>query len=228
MKEYDYAIEYAKTFIGLTTALLGLTVTFAKNIVGSDYVVVFSTLLLVSWGLWLASVYCGARGVATIVVLAAGEDPDEQDEADADADGRAEGVFDPELNGLLQRQRWFFLVGSALAILTAFASLVVPPPSLESAKESCVDSAGAVSAPDATQESVEGRGVTRTCWFDGAARPLTPPSSNQLTQLCLGGCQLDLGGFPTVGSSGDQLNSLGLEGLTLALHFDPFSHCLDN
>jgi Na+/melibiose symporter-like transporter len=148
MKEYDYAIEYAKVFINLTTVLLGLTVTFISQIIGNNpHAKELTITMLVSWVFWIFSIFMGARSIADIVTLVAGSDdsptsedesptsedesptsedepPTSEDEPPTSEDESSRnddgGVFDQELNFKLQLQLVTFILGFLVLIGTAF------------------------------------------------------------------------------------------------------------
>ncbi|NJR38469.1 MAG: hypothetical protein HC781_06035 [Leptolyngbyaceae cyanobacterium CSU_1_4] len=125
MKQYDYAVEYSKIFINLATVLLGLTLTFTSNVVGKESSRIFVLMMLVSWILWIASIYMGARSIAIIVTIVAASTDSVAGDEDEDLSSSSDeslSVFDRSLQQRLRWQRRFFIYGFSVAALSAFVS----------------------------------------------------------------------------------------------------------
>lgn len=74
-KSFDFAADIVKQLITLSTAIITLSVTFSKDIIGvnNDFPV---TLLAISWGLFIFSLFCG---ILTLMALTGTLQPQKND-----------------------------------------------------------------------------------------------------------------------------------------------------
>ena len=68
-KAFDAALDLVKQLITLSTGTLALTATFVKDIlkVQEGHTIPFQSLLLITWGMMLLSIFCGLFAHAAIV-----------------------------------------------------------------------------------------------------------------------------------------------------------------
>lgn len=118
-KAFDFASETTKQLITLATGVLALTITFAKDVIGSVSAVGL-WLLGISWGLYIFSLIAG---IMTLQCLTGelGRLP-----AGAAATGSPPSIYTKGVKTVAVSQCALFIAATVLIVVFAIVSLVAP------------------------------------------------------------------------------------------------------
>ena len=120
-KAFDFASETTKQLITLATAIITLTVTFSKDVIGSINQEL-RIYLAVTWGIFILSIILG---ILTMMSLTGTLDPMKNDENEKD---NQEKPMDMSINGqnvknFSKYQILTFLIGLILTVVFGYKSL---------------------------------------------------------------------------------------------------------